>query len=59
MGVVGRERGASDPGENVSMLGETVESAQKERGNYQAAMLMWLAVEVKLKGTSQMWVAAS
>ena len=61
-GVVGRERGPGDSDENVpevsaSMLGETVESAPEECRNYpDTAMLIWLAVEVKLNGTSRMWL---
>ena len=59
-----KERGADDSKGNVSkvsasVLRETVESAPKERRNYPASHADLSAVEVKLNGTSRMWVAAS
>ena len=52
-GVVRRERGAGDSDENVpkvnvSVLGDTV---QRSEETTQAAMLIWVAVEVKRMGS--------
>ena len=43
---------------SVAMVGETAESPPQSAETTQAAVLIWLAVEVKLNGTSRKWVAS-